>query len=173
MPRGWRGCYAEQGREADARAMLDRVAADDFAGLAWDANWLSAVGELAEATRGARRPSSGPRRCTSDCCHMPSGGIVAGRAVYDQCSAAYALGRYATTLGRLDAAVAHFEAAIASDLAVSARPALVQTRARYAEVLAARGEHARARELAAAALAEAAELGLSDAVPGAALALAA
>ena len=164
--------YAEQGREADARTMLDRVAADDYAGLSWDANWLSAVGELAEATAvldDRERAAALYERLLP----YADRRLVAGRAVYDQCSAAYALGRYATTLGWLDAAVEHFEAAIASDLAVNARPALVQTRARYAEVLAARGEHARARELAAAALAEAAELGLSDAVPGAALALAA
>ncbi len=164
--------YAEQGREAEARTMLDRVAADDYAGLTWDANWLSALGELAEATAlldDRERAAALYERLLP----YADRRLVAGRAVYDQCSAAYALGRYATTLGRLDAAVEHFEAAIASDLAVSARPALVQTRARYAEVLAARGEHARARELAAAALAEAAELGLSDAVPGAALALAA
>ena len=98
--------------------------------------------------------------------------IVAGRAVYDQCSAHYALGRFAATLGRLDAAAAHFEAAIASDLAIGARPALIQTRARYAEVLAARGEHERAAELVALAVADAAELGIPDAVPRTALALA-
>ncbi len=164
--------YAERGREAEARAMLDRVAADDYAGLAWDANWLSALGELAEATAvldDRERAAALYERLLP----YADRRLVAGRAVCDQCSAAYALGRYATTLGRLDAAAEHFEAAIASDLAVGARPALVHTRARYAEVLAARGDHARARELAAAALAEAAELGLSDAVPGAARALAA
>jgi hypothetical protein len=42
--------YAALGRDADARALVDRIAADDFAGLTWDANWLSCLGELAEAT---------------------------------------------------------------------------------------------------------------------------
>src|SRR5436190_2279083 len=42
--------YAELGRAAEARALVDRIAADDFAGLAWDANWLSMLGELSEAT---------------------------------------------------------------------------------------------------------------------------
>ncbi len=164
--------YAEQGREAEARALLDRVAADDFAGLGWDANWLSAHGELAEATAllGDRERAAA---LYERLLPYADRRIVAGRAVCDLCSAEYSLGRFAATCGRLDEAAAHFEAAIASDIAVGARPALVQTRARYAEVLAARGEAARARELAAAAVAEAAELGIADAVPGAAVALAA
>jgi len=164
--------YCGQGRDAEARVLLDRIAADDYVGLEWDANWLSAVGELSEATAllgDAERAAALYERLLP----YADRRIVAGRAVWDQCSAEYALGRFAATFGRLDAAAAHFEAAIASDLAVGARPALVQTRARYAEVLAAQGEAARARELAAAALAEALELGISDAVPGEALALAA
>jgi DNA-binding SARP family transcriptional activator len=155
--------YAAQGREADARAMLDRIAADDYAALAWDANWLSALGELAEATAllGDRERAAvlyerllpyADRR------------LVAGRAVYDQCSAQFALGLYATTLGRSEDAAAHFEAAMASDLALGARPALIQTRARYAELLAGRGDVDRAAELAAAAAADARALGIPGAV---------
>jgi hypothetical protein len=164
--------YAKLGRTAEARALVDRIAADDFAGLAWDANWLSALGELAEATAllGDRERAAGLYALLLPYADRR---IVAGRAVYDQCSAQYALGRYAMTLGRLDDAAAHFESAIESDLALGARPALMHTRARYAEVLAARGEPERAAELAAAAVADAAALGITDAVPGAARALAA
>jgi DNA-binding SARP family transcriptional activator len=164
--------YAELGRDADARALVDRIAADDFAGLAWDANWLSMLGELAEATALlADRERAAP--LYERLVPYADRRIVAGRAVYDQCSAAYALGRYATTLGRLDAAAEHFEAALASDRAMGAGPALIQTRARYAEVLAARGEHERAAELVALAVADAAALGIPGAVPHSALALAA
>jgi tetratricopeptide (TPR) repeat protein len=122
--------YAELGRDAEARALVDRIAADDFAALAWDANWLSSLGELAEATAllGDRERAAwlyerllpyADRR------------IVAGRAVYDQCSAHYALGLYASTLERHEQAAAHFEAAIESDLALGAEPALAHSRARY------------------------------------------
>src|SRR3954452_19553017 len=111
--------------------MLDRIAADDYARLAWDANWRSAVGELAEATAildDRERAAALYERLLP----YADRRIVAGRAVYDQCSAAYALGRFATTVGRLDTAAEHFEAALTSDQAIGARPALIQTRARYA-----------------------------------------
>jgi hypothetical protein len=155
--------YATLGRDAEARGLVDRIAADDFAALAWDANWLSALGELAEATA-----LLGDRDRAAELYErlLPYADrrIVAGRAVYDQCSAHFALARFAATAGRDAAAVAHFEAAIASDTALGARPALVQTRARYAAVLARLGEHERAREQAAAARADAQALGTPDAV---------
>jgi tetratricopeptide (TPR) repeat protein len=127
--------YAGTGREAEARALVDRIAADDYAGLAWDANWLSAVGELAEATA-----LLGDRERASDLYErlLPYADrqIVAGRAVYHQCSAHYALGRFALTLGRPADAARHFEAAMASDEALGALPALERSRAAHAEVLA-------------------------------------
>ena len=117
--------YAELGRDADARALVDRIAADGFAGLAWDANWLSSVGELAEATA-----LLGDRERAAELYErlLPYADrrIVAGRAVYDQCSAHYALALFATTIGRHDEAAAHFEAAIESDLAIGAAPALAR-----------------------------------------------
>jgi tetratricopeptide (TPR) repeat protein len=163
--------YAERGRDEDARAMLDRVAADDFAALSWDANWISALGELAEATAllGDRERAA---QLYDRLLPYADRRLVAARAVYDQCSAHYALARYATTLGRDDEAAAHFEAALASDAALGARPALIQTRSRYAELLAARGEAERAAELAAAAVADARALGIPNAVPPTAAALA-
>jgi tetratricopeptide (TPR) repeat protein len=151
--------YADLGRTAEARALVDRIAADDFAGLAWDANWLSALGELAEATAllGDRERAAA---LYERLLPYADRRIVAGRAVYDQCSAHYALGMFATTMGRLEEAATHFAAALESDLALGARPALMHTRARYAEVLDARGEAAQAAEMAAAAAADARELGL-------------
>jgi tetratricopeptide (TPR) repeat protein len=155
--------YAMLGRDADARALVDRIAADDFAALSWDANWLSALGELAEATAllGDRERAAA---LYERLLPYADRRLVAGRAVYDQCSAHYALGRFAATLGRDADAAAHYEAAIASDTALGAVPALIRTRARYAEVLARLGEDERARELAAAALADARAIGMPGAV---------
>jgi DNA-binding SARP family transcriptional activator/tetratricopeptide (TPR) repeat protein len=163
--------YAARGRDEDARAMLDRVAADDFADLSWDANWISALGELAEATAllGDRERAA---ELYDRLLPYADRRLVAGRAVCDEGSAHYALARFATTLGRDDEAAAHFEAALVSDAALGARPALIQTRARYAELLAARGDAERAAELAAAAVADARALGIPDAVPPGAAALA-
>jgi tetratricopeptide (TPR) repeat protein len=87
--------------------------------------------------------------------------LAAGRAVYEQGSVHYALGRYAATLGRTDAAVQHYEAALAEDEALGARPAMIPTLARYGELLGG----GRAAELTAAAITLADELGIPDAVP--------
>jgi DNA-binding SARP family transcriptional activator len=130
--------YAELGRTDDARALLDRIATDDFAALAWDANWLSALGELAEATAvlGDRERAAA---LYERLLPYADRRIVAGRAIYDQCSAQHALGLYARTLGRHEQAAAHFEAAIESDLALGAEPALALSRARLDEVRNERG----------------------------------
>jgi len=51
----WRSALAwiraAEGRDDDARRELASVAHDGYAGLRFDANWLNAVGELAEACR--------------------------------------------------------------------------------------------------------------------------
>ena len=130
--------YAVRGRDSEARAVLDRLAVDDFAALDWDANWLSAMGELAEGTAllgDAERAAVLYERLRP----YADRRIVAGRAVYHQCSAHYALGLYARTLGRYEDAAAHFEAAVESDLAIGAEPALAHSRARLAEVRNERG----------------------------------
>jgi DNA-binding SARP family transcriptional activator/tetratricopeptide (TPR) repeat protein len=125
--------YAGTGRETEARALIDRIAAGDYAGLAWDANWLSAVGELAEATAllGDRERAAA---LYDRLLPYADRQIVAGRAVYHQCSAHYALGRFAMTAGRHADAARHLAAAIASDEALGARPALERSREAYAQL---------------------------------------
>ena len=70
------------------------------------------------------------------------------------------LGLLAWTLGRADDAEAHFEAALAMNERMGAEPWLARTRAEYARMLAARGDHARARELSDAARAGFQALGI-------------
>ena len=43
--------WAEQGRHADAKAVMDRLAEHQFATLERDMNWISAIAELTEACR--------------------------------------------------------------------------------------------------------------------------
>ena len=162
--------YAERGRTGEARRLLDELAPDDFAALAWDANWFASLHELGEATA---LLGDAERAATLYPQLLPYAGrrLVAGRATIDCGSADYTLGRLAATAGRATEAVAHLEAALAADAGIRARPLLVRTRARLAELLAAGGETARARELAAEAVAEAAALGIPRAVPAAVAAL--
>jgi DNA-binding SARP family transcriptional activator len=154
--------YLARGRTEEAMRLYEQLVRED---LARDANWYVTMIDLAEITailgdaeRAATfyeemRPYSGRR-------------LVAGRAVYDHGSVDYALARFAATAGRSTDAVRHFEAALASDEATGARPWLVRTQARYAELLTALGETDRARELAAAAIAEADVLGIPAVVEG-------
>ncbi len=92
---------------------------------------------------------------------MRRGRARAPDAVYDHGSVDYALALFATTAGRRADASAHFEAALAADEALGARPWLVHTQVAFAELLSAEGNGARARELAAAAVAEAEVLGIA------------
>jgi DNA-binding SARP family transcriptional activator len=48
--------WAEQGRLADARHVVERLAAGDFAAIERDANWLPAIAELAQACRVLNEP---------------------------------------------------------------------------------------------------------------------
>ena len=85
----------------------------------------------------------------------------------------YPLARVAALAGRPEVAARHFDAALAAEQAAGARPNLILVRAHYAQLLAEQGDHERARELAAAAVADAAALGNPGAVPADPAALAA
>jgi len=148
--------YLERGETEKATRLYERLVTEE---VARDANWLVAMVDYSHVTailgdvdRAAAfyeelLPFAGRR-------------IAAGRAVYDHGSVDYALGRFATTAGRPADAIAHFEAALVADEAVGARPWRVHTQVAFAQLLSAVGDHARARELAAAAVAEAEELGI-------------
>ena len=102
---------AASGREAEARSQLRAVAADGFAALPFDANWLSALAEAGEAM-----VLLGDREAAA---HLlarltPYAGrqTAAGRAVATHGCVDRQLGHAAAVLGRRDEAVAHYEAAI-------------------------------------------------------------
>lgn len=140
------------GRETDARAAFERLAADDFAAIPRDLFWLSTFALLTDACAGL---GDGPR----------------ADALYDRLapyehrtvqvslaacwgSAARYLGLLAATGSRAELAPGHFATALAGNARLGARPALARTQAEYADVLRARGEAgdaARARELRDAA----------------------
>jgi len=154
--------WAELGGEADARRVLEARAADGFASLRRDQNWLSAAGALAEVCLVL---DDGERaamlyellRPYPDWANVRASGM----AVFG--SVPHFLGLLATTLGRWEAATRHFEATLALHARLRARPWLARTQRAYAEMLLRRGRAAdapRARALLEVALATARELAM-------------
>jgi tetratricopeptide (TPR) repeat protein len=111
--------YVHAGRTAEAHAIVEEVARDDFAALPFDVNWPSALGELAMAT--LLLPGT-PRAQDLYTALLPYAGqpLTAGRSVSFYGCTARLLGRLAAALGREPEAVAHLEAGIAADEAFGA-----------------------------------------------------
>jgi len=111
----WRSALAwiraAEGRDDDARRELASVAHDGYAGLRFDANWLNAVGELAEA---CRLLADRDRAAELYAFLEPYAGrnLVAGRAVASYGVADRHLGLLAATMGRHADAIRHLEQAI-------------------------------------------------------------
>ena len=162
----WRGAlamvYAETGNDEAAREQFDLMAANDFADLPLDGNWLIGVTLAAEVCAhlgDARRAAtlSELLRPYEDAL------VVVALAAVCHGPAARFLGLLAATEGRNGDAARHFEAAIERSAAIGARPILARTRSDYARMLVARGEPGdleRAHELASAAAEEAERLGM-------------
>jgi DNA-binding CsgD family transcriptional regulator len=154
---------AELGYEAEAREVLEARAADGFASLRRDQNWLSAAGALAAVclVLGDRERAAmlyELLRPYPDVANVRASGM----AVFG--SVPHFLGVLATTLGRWEAATRHFEAALALHARLRARPWLARTQRAYADLLLRQGRAAdapRARALLDAALATARELGMA------------
>jgi hypothetical protein len=165
----YRGSYAwllaEIGRVDEAREQLAILAADGFARLPFDANWLSALGECTGACRvvGDRETAARVYDLLAPYAGRP---ITAGRAIVALGAVDRCLGDLALLLDRPGAAVAHFETAIRREEEMDMSAWAVQSRLGLARALAARGEEARAEALAAQARAEAAALGLTGLLRG-------
>jgi DNA-binding winged helix-turn-helix (wHTH) protein/tetratricopeptide (TPR) repeat protein len=130
---------ASLGREAEARAEFDQLAARDFSDLRPDLTWLVSVAFLAEA---CALLGEAPRaKALYDLLRPHESRTVSvspGVACYG--SAARYLGLLATTLERWEDALAHFEAALAANSAMGAGPYVAATELDRARMLAARGE---------------------------------
>jgi tetratricopeptide (TPR) repeat protein len=158
--------YSQLGREGEARAEFERVAADDFAGLLRDANWLTAVASLSQvcAFLGDARRAAVLYRSL-----LP----YAARHIYGGVNVAYSgsvsghLGLLATTMGRWEDAERHFEDALAANARMGARPWVAHTQLNYAKMLLARdsaGDRERALALLDEALDAAQEMGMKKVI---------
>jgi hypothetical protein len=111
----WRGAnawlLAATGRPDAAREHVAILAADGFAALPFDANWLSALGEVAEACALLGDPE--PAAAVYERLLPYAGGMLtSGRAVSSYGSTQRLLAGLEAVLGRLDEAVARHEDAI-------------------------------------------------------------
>jgi tetratricopeptide (TPR) repeat protein len=153
--------YAELGREADARAILEMLAEDDFAALPQTNEWLFSMGFLAEVARRLDNvataeaiyenllPHASRNACTHD--YIATGSV------------SRALGLAAATASRWADAERHFEDALEMNIRMRARPWSAYTACDWAEMLIRRNgprDPERAGELLAGAVDTAHELGL-------------
>jgi tetratricopeptide (TPR) repeat protein len=155
--------HAECGREADARRVLDEVAASDFTDLPRDGNFLASVAQLAELTALLH---DAPRARLLAPLLAPYAGrhVIVGLGAGSLGSAARACGLLAATAGDVDAAVQHLDEALAANVRLGARGWAARTQLDLARVLAARGcpgDGERAAALRAEAGREAAALGMT------------
>jgi tetratricopeptide (TPR) repeat protein len=177
--------HTELGREDAAREIFETLAADDFAGVPRDDEWifcLSLLADVAESLGDVPRAEALYRLLSP----------YAGRNALsnpDNCigSVARSLGILAAMTGRWPEAIRHFEDALAMNARTNARPWLTRTQCDYARLLLTRntpGDRERARDLLArarwtcqelgmtalatrvSALLEAGEGGLADGAPG-------
>ena len=127
---------AALGYEAESREALEALAADGFASLPFDEEWLVGVGRIAEAAAilgEARGMTVLYERL------LPYGGRLA--VSYPEISTgsvARHLGLLAATMERFDEAEGHFEHALEVNARIGARPWLAYTQQDYARMLVAR-----------------------------------
>jgi eukaryotic-like serine/threonine-protein kinase len=153
--------YSELGRDREAGALLAELAADDFAALPMNEEWLFGMSLLADVADG-----TGNERQVAALYELllPYATLNVVSAP-DSCrgSVSRNLGMLAAKLSRFDAAAKHFEDALAMNTRTGSRPWVAQTQYDFARML---HEHAgpedaeRARQLLSECRRAAGELGM-------------
>ena len=152
---------SEVGRMGEARRTFEELAAEDFAWLPRDSEWLFCLCVLAEV---AVRLQDGNRTAVLYKLLLPYGrlnALSAGELVIG--SVARYLGILASAMSRWDDAAQHFEDALAMNARMGARPWLAHTQEDYARMLLdhdAAGDREKAQLLLSEALAMYEELGM-------------
>ena len=154
--------YSELGRVGEARDLFEQLAANDFANLPRDENWLVGMTLLAEVCAFL---ADTERAATLYDLLLPYAGqhVVIGDASVCNGAVARPLGLLSAVLRRWQEAAQHFEAALAMNLRLGARPYVARTQYEYAAMLLARcqpGDHAQAQKLLDAALCTTQKLGM-------------
>ncbi|MEE9284704.1 MAG: adenylate/guanylate cyclase domain-containing protein, partial [Dehalococcoidia bacterium] len=157
--------YSELGRQGEARAEFERLAADDFADLPRDAVWLAAVAALTQVC--AVLADTGRAATLYDLLLPYAGRNIVEGSVACYGSASRYLGLLAATMERWEEAERHFEDALAMNARMGARPFVAHTQHEYVGMLLHRdepGDREKALELVTQALDTAQELGMKPLV---------
>jgi predicted negative regulator of RcsB-dependent stress response len=150
---------ARLGRHDHAARAVDALAADGFAAIPRDNEWLLSLTLLADACVAI---GDAQRSAALYELLLPFAGRIAistpegATGSVDHC-----LGTLAASLSRLDSAAGHFDAALRLEAAAGARPWVAHTQHARARTLLARGKRDEARALAATARATAQALGMT------------
>jgi tetratricopeptide (TPR) repeat protein len=125
--------YSELGRVREAGALLEALAADDFAALPMNEEWLFGMSLLADV---AGEVGDAPRAATMYERLLPYAALNAVSAP-DSClgSVSRNLGILAARLDRSDGAMRHFEDALAMNARTGGHPWVAQTQYDYARML--------------------------------------
>jgi tetratricopeptide (TPR) repeat protein len=153
--------YCELGRETEARAVFEQIAAEDFAAVPVDNEWLfsmALLSEIAHVLGDDRRAKSLYQKL------LPYADRNAFAAV-EGCtgSVSRCLGLLAATMSRLDGAARHYEEGLEHNARMGARPWVARTQHDFAVLLVNRegqGDRARAIDLLSDALRTCDELGM-------------
>jgi DNA-binding SARP family transcriptional activator len=151
----------ELGHREETRGMFDELAADDFAALPRDAEWLFCLSVLAEVAAYLQDRDRAAILHRQLLPYARLNAVAAGEVAIG--SVARYLGLLATTMGHWNEAAQHFEDALEMNERMGARPWLAHTQHDYARTLLARdepGDRERAQELLHQALATYRELGI-------------
>jgi class 3 adenylate cyclase/tetratricopeptide (TPR) repeat protein len=154
--------YAELGRLDEARAVLDRVAADDFATIS---GGMSRIVELAGVAEFCAALRDRPRAMALHRLLAPYRGLIAHRGSASTGAVNHHLALLEAALDRFDEADISFASAAAVNERIGAPTWLARTRLEWARMLLRRGatgDAERARELLGRALDSARELGLAN-----------
>lgn len=130
--------YVELGRRADARSLLESIAAQDFADLPWDNDWLMGMSLLSEAVAHLRDTDRASRLYELLAPYSERNGY--GHPEFCTGSISRPLGVLAGMLGRHDEAERHFEEALEMNERMGARPWVAHTQHDYAAMLLSRGK---------------------------------
>jgi class 3 adenylate cyclase len=156
--------YSELGRETEARAQFEVLAADDFAAVPRDVNWAIASTLLAEVCCFLGDAERGAYLYDALLPHARRWVNVGAAATTTGCISR-SLGLLATTIGRWQEAEEHFQYALDDHISKAARVLVPTTRFQYAEMLLRRngsGDREKALSLLQQTLAEAQEMGLKS-----------
>jgi tetratricopeptide (TPR) repeat protein len=151
--------YWELSRQEPARRLFGELAADDFAQLPVNNDWLlsaTLLAELAASAEDADRADALYHRLA------PYDGLNVDTYEVSTGAISRYLGQLAVATERFEQAGRHFEDALALNERMGARPWLAHTQEDYGRMLIERGETKRASELIASAVATYRELGMES-----------